>query len=114
MCTDEAEQVGIIEGACALLLGQPMYRLCSRQPAALAAVAAALMGSSGHQSPKAVQALSQAFITFAMGFIRPPMLDYCQVRIVLASFPYEASLIFHPCWILPGPRNTPPVGVQMC
>ena len=38
------------------------------QPSALAAVAAALMGSSGHQSPKAVQALSQAFITFAMGF----------------------------------------------
>ena len=78
-CADEAEQVAIIEGACALLLGQPMYRLYSRQPAALAAVAAALLGSSGHQSPKAVQALSQAFITFAMGFIRPPMLDYCQV-----------------------------------
>ena len=73
--------MGIIEGACALLLGQPMYRLYSRQPAALAAVAAALMGSSGHQSPKAVQALSQAFITFAMGFIRPPQLDYCQVSI---------------------------------
>ena len=72
--------MGIIEGACALLLGQPMYRLYSRQPEALAAVAAALMGSSGHQSPKAVQALSQAFITFAMGFIRPPMLDYCQVH----------------------------------
>ena len=80
VCADEAEQVGIIEGACALLLGQPMYRLYSRQPAALAAVAAALLGSSGYQSPKAVQALSQAFITFAMGFIRPPMLDYCQVR----------------------------------
>jgi len=78
-CADESEQVAIIEGACALLLGQPMYRLYARQPAALATVAAALMNSSGHQSPKAVQALSQAFITFAMGFIRPPMLDYCQV-----------------------------------
>lgn len=79
--------MGIIEGACALLLGQPMYRLYSRQPAALAAVAAALMGSSGHQSPKAVQALSQAFITFAMGFIRPPMLEYCQVRSIYLLLP---------------------------
>ena len=76
---DEAEQVAIVEGACALLMGQPMYRIFARQPAALAAVAAALMGSSGHASPQAVQALSQAFITFAMGFIRPPMLEYCQV-----------------------------------
>ena len=78
-CADEAEQVAIVEGACALLMGQPMYRIFARQPVALAAVAAALMGSSGHASPKAVQALSQAFITFAMGFIRPPMLEYCQV-----------------------------------
>lgn len=76
----EAEQDGIVDGACALLVGQPMYRLYARQPAALALVAAALMGSAGHQSPKAVQALSQAFITFAMGFIRPPLLEHSQVH----------------------------------
>lgn len=76
---EEAEQVAIIEGACALLLGQPMYRLYARRPDALMAVAAALMGSGGHASPQAVAALSQAFITFAIGFIRPPALEYCQV-----------------------------------
>ena len=71
--------MAIIEGACALLLGQPMYRLYARRSDALMAVAAALMGSGGHASPQAVVALSQAFITFAMGFIRPPALEYCQV-----------------------------------
>jgi hypothetical protein len=96
--------VGIIEGACALLLGQPMYRLYARHPAALVAVAAALMGSGGHASPQAVASLSQAFITFAMGFIRPPALEYCQVAHSLFLLICRERTAPRPCrdGVLPG------------
>lgn len=66
-------------GVCALLSGQPFYRVSARSPTALAALTTALLGSAGHQSPKAAQIIASMFITFSVGFIRPPALSYAQV-----------------------------------
>lgn len=66
-------------GVCSLLSGQPFYRASARSPTALAALITALLGSAGHQSPKAAQVIASMFITFSVGFIRPPALSYAQV-----------------------------------
>ena len=74
-----AEQEALVTGVCSLLSGQPFYRASARSPMALAALITALLGSAGHQSPKAAQVIASMFITFSVGFIRPPALSYAQV-----------------------------------
>ncbi len=74
-----AEQEALVAGVCSLLSQQPFYRASARSPTALAALITALLGSAGHQSPKAAQVIASMFITFSVGFIRPPALSYAQV-----------------------------------
>ena len=75
--------MGVIEGACALLLGQPMYRLYSRQPAALADRGGCPDGQQRSPEPQGGAGALAGLHHLCHGFIRPPMLDYCQVRILL-------------------------------
>ncbi|BDA49513.1 probable proteasome activator complex subunit 4 [Coccomyxa sp. Obi] len=76
-----AEQEALVAGVCSLLSGQPFYRASARSPTALAALITALLGSAGHQSPKAAQVIASMFITFSVGFIRPPALSYAQLEL---------------------------------
>lgn len=66
-------------GVSKLLSGQPFYRISARSPLALAALTTALLGSAGHQGPRAAEYIAHMFITFSVGFIRPPALSYAQV-----------------------------------
>jgi hypothetical protein len=70
-------------GATGLLTVQGMYRTYSRRPSAMAAVIAALLGSAAHTSPHALQAITAFFLTFSVGFIRPPQLNLAQVEVPL-------------------------------
>ncbi len=79
MRAEEAEQDALVKGATGLLTLQGLYRLYSRSPAAMAAVVAALLGSAAHTSEKAVDAITSFFLTFSVGFIRPPQLNLAQV-----------------------------------
>ena len=56
-----------------------LRRVCARRPSALAAVMAALLGSAGHAGPSAAQRIAGLFVSFSVGFIRPPSLTYEQV-----------------------------------
>lgn len=42
---------------------------------------AALLGSAGHAGPNAAQRIAGLFVSFSVGFIRPPSLTYEQVRL---------------------------------
>ncbi|KAK9818405.1 hypothetical protein WJX72_012161 [[Myrmecia] bisecta] len=77
---DIAAEEGLVGGACSLLRGQTMWRHISRQPAALAATLAAIMGSSVHLSPNCGAAVTKMFLLFALRFIRPPGLAAAQYQ----------------------------------
>lgn len=66
-------------GASTALCAQPFYRLAARQPAALAAVLAALLASGGHRSPKSTAAVGHYALQLIISFIRPPALAAAQV-----------------------------------
>ena len=66
-------------GASTALCAQPFYRLAARQPAALAAVLAALLASGGHRSPKSTAAVGHYALQLVISFIRPPALAAAQV-----------------------------------
>jgi hypothetical protein len=90
-----AEQDARVLGATGLLSLQPMYRVYSRRTSANAAVILALLGSASHQTPQSVSAITAFFLTFSVGFIRPP--ELCQMQ---ASMPCSGCV-----WHLPIQQN---------
>ena len=78
-CAEVAEKDAQVLGATALLSLQGLYRACSRSSAVMVATAAALLGSAAHTTPQAVGAIASFFLTFSVGFIRPPLLNLVQV-----------------------------------
>lgn len=80
-CAENAVEEGLVGGASTALCAQPFYRLAARQPAALAAVLAALLASGGHRSPKSTAAVGHYALQLIISFIRPPALAAAQVCI---------------------------------
>ncbi len=75
---------GLVGGAANAMCAQPFYRLLARQPAALAAVVAALLASGGHRSPRSTAAVGHYALQLIVSFIRPPALAEAQVGLSLA------------------------------
>lgn len=76
---ENAVEEGLVGGAATAMCAQPFYRLLARQPAALAAVVAALLASGGHCSPRSTAAVGHYALQLIVSFIRPPALAEAQV-----------------------------------
>ena len=68
-----------MSGAVAVLQAMAVFRTFSRQPVALAAVAAAVMASGARAGAKTAGSITQLFSTVVVRLIRPPHLLAAQV-----------------------------------
>lgn len=88
-------------GAANFLSAMTMFRLSSRQPLALAALAASLMASGARTGPKTAGSIAQLFSTMAVRLIRPPALTEAQVTLVSSLLASELSSRVGPHLALP-------------
>lgn len=99
-------------GAANAMCAQPFYRLLARQPAALAAVVAALLASGGHRSPRSTAAVGHYALQLIVSFIRPPALAEAQVGLSLAWF--LSWSVRKVLWKVAGAMHEPQWGTAHC
>lgn len=90
---EAAREEGEVAGAVNMLQAMAIFRTFSRQPLALATLAAALMASGARAGPKTGASITQLFSVLAVRLIRPPALVAAQVRCSMQWGPLGVSVV---------------------